>query len=395
MAGFGIRVMKWSYNRIKSRDIFKQTVSLTFRGRESYTTLISGVVTIIITILLTILGIFLAKRMFERSDVEWNTNVRFVDRYNDSSKYTIKPSDGIIIVINVFSYLKFEPGYNFERLVKPQIFQIRNIKNKTEASDFTSKNVNVSFSCEDKKYRSIIDLINSDADNYGVNITNFSYWLDFAGLNFGGVYSGIEYNGISIFFRPWALSYDNNDWEHINKSNAFLSDNSTWINFLGYQTKIDLDDIKDPIKKNMISLYRYNNPNKNGVVQLAFPVQIIELTKEDGLFGFDPFVPTEKILSFNPINNVITEFKDGSIENYTSILTILHLHTDTAQYKRKVFNFLELIGILGGIFGIFDLLFGMILGSMSTYMFKRDLKHDISEAERKYSSLKLMIEDLK
>lgn len=93
MAGFGLRTLKWGYSRLRSRDIFKQTVSLTFRGKSSYSTVIGGIVTTVIVILIAIFGVTLTKKMFDRSDVEWLNTQRYRDRIYDPNNYTIKESE--------------------------------------------------------------------------------------------------------------------------------------------------------------------------------------------------------------------------------------------------------------------------------------------------------------
>lgn len=98
MAGFGLRTMKWSYNRLKSRDVFKQTISLTYKGKESYSMVLGGICSTLMIIGLTIFGITLAIRMYNRTDVEWNQNISYVDQESDYREITVKESDKLYLI---------------------------------------------------------------------------------------------------------------------------------------------------------------------------------------------------------------------------------------------------------------------------------------------------------
>jgi len=53
------------------------------------------------------------------------------------------------------------------------------------------------------------------------------------------------------------------------------------------------------------------------------------------------------------------------------------LNSNTFQYKRKVFNFLEVTGIIGGLFELFEVVFGIIIGIISSYSLRGQLIDEI------------------
>ena len=64
------------------------------------------------------------------------------------------------------------------------------------------------------------------------------------------------------------------------------------------------------------------------------------------------------------------------------------------QHNRRVLNILEVTGILGGIFEIFEIGFGFLLGVYASYVFKREMYLDILNAQNKYLKLEDSINKL-
>jgi hypothetical protein len=120
----------------------------------------------------------------------------------------------------------------------------------------------------------------------------------------------------------------------------------------------------------------------------------MELTKEDDLLGFNPFVDQEQLISIAEKTEMMLH-TNLEIGITTFFLIDFKFSSNVIQYKRKVFNILELTGILGGIFEVFDIAFGFILGGLSSLMFKKDLREDVAKAEEQYNSLKITIEELR
>jgi hypothetical protein len=178
------------------------------------------------------------------------------------------------------------------------------------------------------------------------------------------------------------------------ESDYFMNDPSTGITIYGQKTRVDLNDIDGPIKDQITLLAAYTSPGTIFQIVIGLLFDLVELTKEDGLLGFDPFIEPEHMMSISQ-EKTVTSHLDEALGNTTFINIKLQLGPDILQYKRKVFNVFELTGILGGIFEVFDVAFGFILGSLSSFMFKKDLREDVIKAEKQYNSLKITIEELK
>jgi hypothetical protein len=109
--------------------------------------------------------------------------------------------------------------------------------------------------------------------------------------------------------------------------------------------------------------------------------------------GYFPTPVKENFLQLS-INNY-PEYHDRDNLTTVTIISVFSLSPEDGIYEGKVYNIFELTGTLGGIFEVFDLFFGFILGSISSYMFRKDLKKDILKSEKEYLSIKLSLEELR
>jgi len=66
----------------------------------------------------------------------------------------------------------------------------------------------------------------------------------------------------------------------------------------------------------------------------------------------------------------------------------ISLSSQKVQYRRKVLTFFEVTGFLGGIFEIFEVTFGSIIGIISFYSFKRNIIKQIKEAKGQDEGIK-------
>jgi hypothetical protein len=103
-----------------------------------------------------------------------------------------------------------------------------------------------------------------------------------------------------------------------------------------------LNDIDDPVKDAMTLLREHNNPGYNYHYTIYQYFELVELTKEDSLLGFNPFIETESMITTNLYNAIEIELADAIVRNYISFGIVISLSSEILQYKRKVFNVLEL-----------------------------------------------------
>ena len=101
MAFSGIRFMKWTYDRIKKRDLFKKSVSLTFKGEDSFVSCIGGFVSIIIFVIIIGVGALLGLRMIRRQEISWNYNTVIRELRSETVPVNLTSQDEIILKVDV------------------------------------------------------------------------------------------------------------------------------------------------------------------------------------------------------------------------------------------------------------------------------------------------------
>lgn len=77
-----------------------------------------------------------------------------------------------------------------------------------------------------------------------------------------------------------------------------------------------------------------------------------------------------------------------------TILVDFRLSAKIDQYRRSVLSLLEVTGILGGIFEVFDIVFGSCIGFVTAYFFKNELHERINQSYDEIEALKLKIQTL-
>ena len=79
MVNLVLNTLRWSYSRLKKRDMFKQSISLTHNGEERVSSIIGTLSTILILIIAAVYGVYFTSKMLTRSEVAWNKNTKRVD----------------------------------------------------------------------------------------------------------------------------------------------------------------------------------------------------------------------------------------------------------------------------------------------------------------------------
>jgi hypothetical protein len=156
---------------------------------------------------------------------------------------------------------------------------------------------------------------------------------------------------------------------------------------------VSLNNIENPVYTSIGSSGGYVfTPNK--YQNFVIPITRRQVTLEDSLLGYYPPAKQMQVLAF--MEGIVNSY-DVVGDNYGTVgLDVdIAISENIYQYQRRVFNVFELVGTLGGIFEVFDIVFGLLIGALSGRMFKKELQNEILKAERQYLELKTMIKELK
>ena len=126
---------------------------------------------------------------------------------------------------------------------------------------------------------------------------------------------------------------------------------------------VDLNDIENPIKEYIMDIPGLTS-EFGYVKELQIKLRRNEVYLEDSLFSIFEAEPIE----FNNIvdYNLVVSKVYGSGQNLITII----LDEAVEQHRRRVLTFLEVTGTLGGIFEVFEVGIGAIIGWITSYMFK-------------------------
>jgi len=121
MTFFHSSTSKWFYDRIRNRNIFKQSVSLTYDDKSYLSNTLGGISTICIMIFIIIYGILMSIRLFNRTDVQWNQNTINFDGESIEQIYYATDEGNLKFLINIdeiellflleFSLSRFYPQF--------------------------------------------------------------------------------------------------------------------------------------------------------------------------------------------------------------------------------------------------------------------------------------------
>lgn len=320
-----------------------------------------------ITGFLLYFGIILALRMFRYQEVSWNQNLSQNSKVG-GTKLVFNEEDKpyVLMGFSIPNYL-WNDSYNLSSLI--QVLVINETYNKDNTYELSYKRVSWEECTGDKYFKfqeSLIETIET------LKLQNLAYivktaWLDFTGVTLPAVNVINFISQFVIQIYPWFLSLEpdiSNATGCLDKDLALSITNSTIFSLGIIQTIIDLNDLNSAFTHKDLLLYDGEIIIGQGI-RLQVDASKIELTLEDSLLGY---YPPADVITFNRFesNGVFYE----GISTFAFSIAFKNNGHETYQYKRKVFNIFELTGILGGIFEVLDIGFGMMISVISSFIFK-------------------------
>ncbi|CAI2361198.1 unnamed protein product [Moneuplotes crassus] len=402
-----LKTLKWSYNRIRNRDIFRQSVSLTYRGKDNFSNFAGGLATLIMLLILLGYTVVLLRTMFKRTDVSWNQNSIQTDlRYDDTALVWDKEDPEFKIYWDAYKDVGlYEEVDTPEKLIKTNYYHQRNIRNNPTRKD-TIPNQKIThtliskFHClsipEVMLFIADLDCSNSfltSDDSLGFDGDAAPHCPNFSGHDVQGNEGG-EYTH-SLIFMTFNICYE--DWNKYNGtyycadkkiSKAIVKNSIIRIHL--NNRYIDLNNIDNPIQKYYDEPFQiqYKEDKRTTV---KFKLRKHEVILEDSFFPL-PWDTEPKY--FNSIED-FQIFEENIVSgSFGTVRVEISRDPQVDQHQRRVLNFLEVTGVLGGIFEIFELGFGVLLGLYSSLMFKRKIYKDLVKYEEKFKLMQKCIENL-
>ncbi|CAI2361122.1 unnamed protein product [Moneuplotes crassus] len=381
------KTLKYTYSRLRNRDIFRQSISMTYRGKDTFSNIVGCASTFLIVTVLLGYSIILFRTMLMRTDVSWNLNSIQVDVTKESSPLIWTEED---------------PQFKFLW----EVFQIPpNLDPNTDPFHYIStkyehervKHVNytpTNLLAPDLDIRRVTNIPINDCsttfpttDDYKMNQTmSVRQCPVLTGFGLHGRWGvGEDHSGIVFDFStcPFGNNYTNcadqaEIDQYIDKIPITMHLNNRYV---------DLNDIENPIKRYYDKEYRFQF-RKDKIQRVHMKLRKHEVILEDSFF---PFPWNSEPIYFNSIED-FEIFEEDSFSGLIRIEIVRDSQVD--QHRRRVLNFLEVTGILGGIFELFEVCFGVLIGFYSSFMFRRKIYKDILKCERKFQAMQKSISEL-
>ena len=151
-----------------------------------------------------------------------------------------------------------------------------------------------------------------------------------------------------------------------------------------------MSDLEDTLKVEYSEVYVIDLNRETGDNQWDFKIERNELYLQDNWY----MILTDPIKStFNSLDsNFVSRREQFNGDKYSFIFSLSQRKN---QYSRQVLTFLEVTGILGGIFEIIDIFAGALLGFIYTSFMKKELNQELVRAHNKIQKLADSIEKIK
>ncbi|CAI2363312.1 unnamed protein product [Moneuplotes crassus] len=362
--------------------MFKQSVNLTFRGKTHFSNTLGALCTLLAYLALLGYGIVLFRIMFKRTNVSWNHNSVYTNLAEDHSGLIWDEEDPEFKIFwSALNVNNLPEGYEMDQLGISEFYTFSSDNKSDAILNFNTTQID-NISCDNSFY-TVHDKMYPNGE-----VTPSCPQL--AGKKLQGRFgSGQDYRELQFKFEP---CFENEDRPCVpqNEMASILERSSVMIHLMNRY--VDLNDIDNPIKKFYDDeMFLEFKQNKNVVVELKLRQH--EVILEDGLF---PTLSDPDPIYFNSIEDY--SYSEEDVEDHGYFWGGIHVRirrdSQIDQHRRRVLNFLEVTGILGGLFEVFEIGFGIIIGLYSSHMFKKSLYNDIRKYEEKFEAMENCISKL-
>jgi len=338
-----------SKKMLRSLDFFAAPVYLTYKGEKSYKTLSGGIFTILLLLFLFFYIIYLLEILFTQDYAQESTTTKVTDLYNTDEVHEIGDAG--------FAFAFAYTGDNAEFLLDSQYFTLRIIQNKF----FRDENNDITNITEDLGAQLC-------GDNFPYNKQNeldrLSIATFFCPVNYG--YS-LTSNQYSDYHENIEIRLERCSTGCVSSVliNSFIQDGS--FELVTVNSYFDFKDYSDPVKQ-----YLQQGDLSYLIQDFA---QLIDITiQENNAETFDSIFfnvsPEEE--RFYSVGE--RRYKVAPESSINAIFRIRFTLDDAViTHERTVFTILDMIGQIGGVYGLLFLLGQVIFGYISEKYFLRSV----------------------
>ncbi|CAI2361436.1 unnamed protein product [Moneuplotes crassus] len=358
---------------VMSVDMFTKPISLTFRGKDKFTSLLGGIVSTFLIMGVIAYSIQLSIQMFSRSATSKSKSSILKDIINIEDFYDIGEDSFDFAIALLYQ----ESGVP---MIDPTYFNI-SIAQRDYEYDFNSNSVIVTdterkVSICGERYPKINEKIDSRRSSF----MNISYCSEDKNFSIGGSIYVSKLKSMKIELKKCV-----NGTSVVCKSTAEINQKAENLSmFIITGPKyFDFDDYDNPIKGHLDDQYNFRvAAGIRKYVRMYLRKNKVSLL--DSVYPFD--IEQEK--SFYSIGKHNLDFTNEHNTNDPYLIDFEIFQDNTIDlYERRVYSFLDLTGQLGGFFEILVIFGGLFVNYFSTKLYNYSLFNQLYCADNNYCSL--------
>ncbi|CAI2362183.1 unnamed protein product [Moneuplotes crassus] len=374
------KVFKYIGRKVSNFNRFSQSVTFEAKIKTRWIDFFGGLATFIVTGLIIVYGVILFARLMQKVDVQLNRNIIRTNLRTDPNAIDITEFDKIEfkIVVHKWNVPAYIPTHDIAEILTLQLFYYLQENNTAEQLPLKFKECS------------------PELTKYDHHFSIVKHWcFSLQGKQISGVSTtNFDYKGVTAFME---VCFDH--LNYICQSPALLNDVLSGLRVELFATSkyVDLNDIDSPIKEYVdrldttdlhpkVKMYPHINIEKH---ELILEDSWWLTVSEPDPIKFNKVCEKEKIEKFQ------TFYMDTDTVARSAYWVQIQVSPDIFQYRRKIFTFLELTGILGGIFEIFEVSFALLLGLFYNYFSKKSLLKEIHKSMKQLESTRRELDEIK
>ena len=144
---------------------------------------------------------------------------------------------------------------------------------------------------------------------------------------------------------------------------------------------VDLNDIQNPIKPFYFTQDGFT-VSQGKFDRLSLKVSSNQVSLEDSLLSNLLPPDYQRFNSISKTDAISQNFAGDLLTPNYSFRIEISLDNREFQYTRNILDFLEVSGTIGGIFEVLEVFIGAISGYLTSYFFRKELKHDLEKTNK-------------
>ena len=361
------KAMRWTKDKITSRDLFGIPVSLTYDGEGEFKTGIGGFVSVIVTLILLAYSIQLFKVLVMRESATVTKNTVQTDLTYDPTRHELSQNGfdfGVALVHSDGTDIMNDPDY--VSVTMSQLTWTGDTVGDGHAQSARSFDYQL---CDPSSFQNLDQFALTTLKVY-----EQYYCPKERNLVVSGNLISTEYNYVKILIKKCTGSATCHSTADIDTALK-----KTELKLAISNAYFDLGDYSDPVKHFYDDEFRWRMVPGFKLSKFV-QVQNNDASVRDSPVPFSP-ATSHKFFSVDKVIEKI-ELEGASGDDSEVIEVRFRLDTKHHTYERRVFAFSDMMGLIGGVFEVLMISGGFLVGSFSSKMYNASILNKLYQTEK-------------